>query len=187
MDSRFIEGTFPLFDRSSPENTEGENDDIKDSDGSLDPPKRQNLQRQGQRIRRKTSSCFGGLFDPSLELGLHLYRMGPLNKYSTAGSAVNVDAAASRMLRSSANAGERVAALDCSQTKNGVETRSSGGRDWGLDPSPTMALWKPPSLVERGKIGLDRCGSSAVSLFARPQMAARRIGEASSGGESAGG
>lgn len=170
IDNRFVEGTYPLFDTSSsPEKyEEGERGDNERSvDDSLEPPERWNLEKIGQpRIRRsKTSSCFGGLFDPSLELGVHLYRMGPLNNYSSRSSVERARAAA----------------------PDQNEARSSGG-DRGPVPSPPAVLWKPPSLIERGKVGLDGCGcNSAVSLFARPQTEAKIIGDASSDGEGAGG
>lgn len=187
VDSRFIEGTYPLFDSSSSEKADGGNYDNEDDDGSLEPPERRDLEQQGHHTRRrKTSSCFGGLFDPSLELGVHLYRMGPLNTYSTAGRSAG-EAVASRLLRSSGSTVERAraAAPDGSVTNDADEAKSSGGGR-GPNPSPPMVLWKPPSLVERGKVGLDGHGSTAVSLYARPQMEVRRIGDTSSGGEGAG-
>lgn len=183
VDSRCIEGTYPLFDSSCPENVEGESADGKDNNGSA---RRQDQHNQ----RRRTSSCFGGLFDPSLELGVHLYRMGPLNNYRTADRSARNAATSEIMVRSSGVAAERArtAAPDRSATNDGDEARSGGGGQ-GSDPSPPARLWKPPSLVERGKVGLDERGSSAVSLFARPQMEARRAGDTttSSGGEGAGG
>eukprot|EP00752_Nemacystus_decipiens_P003390 g3137.t1 len=123
LQSRFIEGTYPLFDSSSsPESVESDNDGLKSS-GRRDP-----RQEGGQHIRtRRMSSCFGGLFDPSLELGLHLYRMGPLNNYSTADGGIRC-AVASRMDRPSGDAAEGASAAcpDCSEQKDGNGPGSSG-------------------------------------------------------------
>ena len=172
VDSRFIEGTYPLFDRSSPDNAEGDDDGSEDGNSSVKPPEQQDLRQRGQHIRkRKTSSCFGGLFDPSLELGVHLYRMGPLNNYSRAGES-----------REDMAELARVAALHLRVPKDGTEVRSSGGGQ-GPGSPPPIVLWKPPSLVEKGKVGRDGCGSDAVSLFARPQMEPGRIGDTTRRGD----
>jgi len=126
------------------------------------------------------SSCSGGLFDPSLELGVHLYRMGPLNSYSTAFGGSG-DAVGSRMLRSGgATAGGAGACA------GPVENRNCGGGDEHPDPMPEITLWKPPSLVERGKVGLDGRGSAPVALFARPPLEPRRAGDVGSGGHTGG-
>lgn len=199
VDSRFIEGTYPLFD-STPQDGDDEDDVGPDGEGcgsrstSEQQPERRDL-RQQQRRKRRTSSCSGGLFDPSLELGIHLYRMGPLNSYSTTtgrGSGDAGKATGSRMLRSSGNtpggagAGDASPAGDNTPKNKGLETRGARG-DKGSDPLPAARLWKPPSLVERGKVGLDGRGSESVSLFARPPVEARRAGDVAVGGEDAGG
>lgn len=54
-------------------------------------------------------------------------------------------------------------------------------RDDGNDPSGVSVRWEPPSLVERGKVGLR---SPTVSLFKRPQMEPRRVADESNGGAS---
>lgn len=180
VDSRFIEGTYPLFD-STPQVEDGEegtgpDNGCKTGSASMEQPEGRDLRqeaKQGSRRRRRMSSCNGGLFDPSLELGVHLYRMGPLNSYSaTDGGIRDVGkTVSSRVLRSGGiTAGG--AGADSS--------RSGQGLDSGV------ALWKPPSLVERGKVGLGGRGCAPVSLFARPSVEPRRVGDVGGGGDAGG-
>lgn len=68
----------------------------------------------------------------------------------------------------------------------GTDSISGGSRcgGWvrtdGNDPSRASVWWKPPSLVERGKVGLH---PPTVSLFGRPQMEARRVADDWNGGQ----
>lgn len=211
-DSRVIEGTYPLFN-SNPfvDGGSGEEDifdgGIKSSDGdnaddggdgygqsrptyseSRERRERHQHQQQEQRTgtgrNRASPSCFGGLFDPSLELGVYLYRMGPLNSYSTASSGGGGDGGglcdpnSSGMLCASdrKNAGDGTVNSSATSGRSGFhnKSRGAGGNSDSPDP-PTAAaapvLWKPPSLVERGKVGLRGQGStSSVSLFGRTKM-----------------
>lgn len=172
VDSRFIEGTYPLFDSTPPiEDGEEDADPVKKPEGR--DPRQQ--AKQGNRRMRRMSSYNGGLFDPSLELGLHLYRMGPMNSYSitNGGRRDAGNAVGSRVLRSGG-------------TTAGGAGADASRSDQGSDPLPGVALWKPPSLVERGKVGLDGRGSALVSLFARPPAEPTRSGDVGSGGDAGG-
>lgn len=114
-------------------------------------------------MKRRTSSCLGGLFDPSLELAVHLYRMGPFNSYSSSPG------------NNTAVAGESATTHGNREEGGGGGGREEGRGDEGsgggvADPPAGSILWKPPSLVERGKVGRR---SPVATLFERPQMEAR--------------
>ncbi|CAN0441605.1 unnamed protein product [Ectocarpus sp. 12 AP-2014] len=124
-------------------------------------------------MRRRTSSCLGGLFDPSLELAVHLYRMGPLNSYKSSPSGNTRSLLAGG--NNAAEAEESATTYGVREERGGGGGREERGSDEGsgggvADPPAGPILWKPPSLVERGKVGRR---SPVVTLFERPQMEVR--------------
>lgn len=121
-------------------------------------------------MRRRTSSCLGGLFDPSLELAVHLYRMGPLNSYNSSPGCNKRTLLAGE--NNAAVAGESATTCGGREEGGGGGGREERGSDEGsggvvADPPAGAILWKPPSLVERGKVGRR---SPVVTLFERPRM-----------------
>ncbi|CAB1107896.1 unnamed protein product [Ectocarpus sp. CCAP 1310/34] len=175
VDSRIVEGTFPLLDRRitvpagdrDGKNSEGGGDDVCGS--------REHLQRRDEKrtMRRRMSSYLGGLFDPSLELAVHLYRMGPLNSYNSSPGGNKSSLLAGG--NNAAVAGESTTTYGVREEGGGGGGREERGSDEGsgggvADPPAGPILWKPPSLVERGKVGRR---SPVVTLYERPQMEVR--------------